>query len=1039
MFKKKKLKGFFTLVLTFLMVFSSINITEFKKVYAENTKETQVKEQGKDEIFSEKLNIILPKETINSFPCEIKVTDSEGNPVKDAEIAYGLFDTWVDDENFDIHLKGKTDEFGKAIIKVENNNATCTMYFKARKGKVKSEIKTLKLLKEDYVIKTEEKDLLMGQGEKHIFNAIINDKNSDEIKEELIWESLNSEVATVDQNGQVTALKVGESIIKASIKKDPKYCIEIKVKVLKDVVKTVLRVELESDMDFYKEIRIPGRETNLETVLNYPVYSPGKKYYSPEFDENGKLLQLSRRKKGKPHFSVIANGKVIENPRDLIIKTGDNIICSQNGATEELQIELPEKCIAGEPFEIIAKDSKGKAVEGALISTVRDEYTVTDKEGKGRITLNEAFQYSFYVEKEGYIRSQEKSILVVLPKILATFPENIISSEEFNLNITIDGKRAPGIKVYWNPYDISYWNQLKEDYLIGETGENGNIKGKITSKEGKFPIYINYHKNLINIGYVNLLGKDIEKPEIIVKGIENNSVVSRKDIVFNVLVKDNIDEVIIPEVKCNGSILSKDKDNYSASLKEGKNTIEIIAKDKAGNSDKKEYTLIYKSNILVHKIVVKGSKEKLHPKDKITLKARAVDKENYLILDKEIIFTSSNEKVVKVDSKTGEVTAIGNGTVTLTAILKDNVSIKESVDITVTDEYVAYIRIEGYNHTILERRKIKIATKDMCNLGLDGNFERPTHAHTLLKTLIDNGFEKRKEGKEGKGKYFFKEPFYMVDIDGDKEFDQGRFSGWIYRVNGAMPNVGAAGKYLEDGDEITWFYAAFGFKNKYSEIHVDKNQVKVNENILLTASGVETSIEDYKEIKSPLCDAKVLVTKMVQGKEEEYNGLLEIKTDKKGKAILNFKEAGKYKISLIRYASDNTTNGEKIDIVRPIPLYIEVLDKEIPKESQIALENLNSKENIKRGSSAELKFNIKNNYKEEKEVTLAIVLYDDNTKEMINYSYIKKILKAGESEEFEGGFVIPQKGKYTIKAIVCDDLTTEKMNVLANPIVLKLD
>ncbi|MFD3157696.1 prenyltransferase/squalene oxidase repeat-containing protein [Haloimpatiens sp. FM7330] len=94
---------------------------------------------------------------------------------------------------------------------------------------------------------------------------------------------------------------------------------------------------------------------------------------------------------------------------------------------------------------------------------------------------------------------------------------------------------------------------------------------------------------------------------------------------------------------------------------------------------------------------------------------------------------------------------------------------------------------------------------------------------------------------------------------------------------------------------------------------------------------------------------------------------------------------------------------------------------------------------LKKNSDANVKFSIKNNLKEDKEVTFAVVLYDKDTNEMLNYSYIKKNIKAGENDEFAGGFSIPPKGNYKVKAIVCDDLDPDKMNILSNVVEIEVE
>lgn len=47
---------------------------------------------------------------------------------------------------------------------------------------------------------------------------------------------------------------------------------------------------------------------------------------------------------------------------------------------------------------------------------------------------------------------------------------------------------------------------------------------------------------------------------------------------------------------------------------------------------------------------------------------------------------------------------------------------------------------------------------------------------------------------------------YVQGIDGLYEFDCGRNSGWMYKVNGTFPNVGAPKYTVEAGDHIQWLY-----------------------------------------------------------------------------------------------------------------------------------------------------------------------------------------------------------------------------------------
>lgn len=47
---------------------------------------------------------------------------------------------------------------------------------------------------------------------------------------------------------------------------------------------------------------------------------------------------------------------------------------------------------------------------------------------------------------------------------------------------------------------------------------------------------------------------------------------------------------------------------------------------------------------------------------------------------------------------------------------------------------------------------------------------------------------------------------YVSGIDGLKEFDHGPSSGWMYKVNGIPPNIGAGAYKVKAGDQVIWYY-----------------------------------------------------------------------------------------------------------------------------------------------------------------------------------------------------------------------------------------
>ncbi|WP_246362192.1 S-layer homology domain-containing protein [Paenibacillus alba] len=86
---------------------------------------------------------------------------------------------------------------------------------------------------------------------------------------------------------------------------------------------------------------------------------------------------------------------------------------------------------------------------------------------------------------------------------------------------------------------------------------------------------------------------DAEKPELIINGLTNNQEVSQPNLSFSVGVTDNSSEVISPEVKLNGTVVSKVDEKYSIVLHVGANTIAVTATDSSGNTAEQICTVTF--------------------------------------------------------------------------------------------------------------------------------------------------------------------------------------------------------------------------------------------------------------------------------------------------------------------------------------------------------------------------------------------------------------------------------------------------------------
>ena len=84
---------------------------------------------------------------------------------------------------------------------------------------------------------------------------------------------------------------------------------------------------------------------------------------------------------------------------------------------------------------------------------------------------------------------------------------------------------------------------------------------------------------------------------------------------------------------------------------------------------------------------------------------------------------------------------------------------------------------------------------------MQGNIEvnSSSTAYSVLRKLA------KQNGKSISTKGFGS-TVYVSGIDGLKEFDHGPSSGWMYKVNGTPPNIGAGAYRLKAGDQVIWYY-----------------------------------------------------------------------------------------------------------------------------------------------------------------------------------------------------------------------------------------
>lgn len=148
---------------------------------------------------------------------------------------------------------------------------------------------------------------------------------------------------------------------------------------------------------------------------------------------------------------------------------------------------------------------------------------------------------------------------------------------------------------------------------------------------------------------------------------------------------------------------------------------------------------------------------------------------------------SSKQDTKKTETKSSSIKHETKKTETNTSSSKHETSAPQHVETPKQDTPVKQtvsIKVIGINTTMMQ-----------------GNIEvnSASTAYSVLRELA------KQNGKSISTKGFGS-TVYVSGIDGLKEFDHGPSSGWMYKVNGTPPNIGAGAYKVKAGDQVIWYY-----------------------------------------------------------------------------------------------------------------------------------------------------------------------------------------------------------------------------------------
>lgn len=94
-------------------------------------------------------------------------------------------------------------------------------------------------------------------------------------------------------------------------------------------------------------------------------------------------------------------------------------------------------------------------------------------------------------------------------------------------------------------------------------------------------------------------------------------------------------------------------------------------------------------------------------------------------------------------------------------------------------------------------------------------------------------------------------------------------------------------------------------------------------------------------------------------------------------------------------------------------------------------------EEIKNGREAKIEIRIQNNDETSRPSTFIVVLYDKDTNQMLNYTFVKDIFEPEKVRNMGAGFLVPDTGRYIIKSFVWDGFEDQNI-ILSNPLEIEV-
>jgi hypothetical protein len=147
-----------------------------------------------------------------------------------------------------------------------------------------------------------------------------------------------------------------------------------------------------------------------------------------------------------------------------------------------------------------------------------------------------------------------------------------------------------------------------------------------------------------------------------------------------------------------------------------------------------------------------------------------------------------------------------------------------------------HVRVEGLTTTIFGADE-PLLVPFVGPLAAEGGSVHPLAKPTALGAL---------EAASRRGEFFYrlKSLSFGLFVDRIGRYPSGGSSGWVYKVNGVSPPVGAADYVLRDGDRVLWYFAKFGPKGGPATLELEGSSPGCFEAVARDDKGKATKARD---------------------------------------------------------------------------------------------------------------------------------------------------------------------------------------------------